>query len=141
MSVLPAAIVTHPRAQAEAAAVVLEPQHSTPPAAVIAQAELPPADRAAAPLVRPVTCTGTKVLSVELFPRRPLTLLPQHSTPPLVVNTHRAPETAVTSPVRPVTLTGTKLVVVELFPSWPSKPLVPQHSTPPLAVSAHADWT
>jgi hypothetical protein len=49
----------------------LEPQHSTPPPALRAQAKSFPADTAVTPLVSPETGTGTELFVVELFPSWP----------------------------------------------------------------------
>jgi hypothetical protein len=107
-----------------------------------------PTETDVTPLVRPVTCTGTGLLVVELFPSSPSSLLPQHWTPPEVVTAQaeNAPaDTDLTPVASPTTCTGTELSaptaypgIVTLSPSSPA-PLEPQQSTPPVAVTAQAN--
>ncbi len=68
---------------------VLSPQHSTLPAAVRAQADPHPADTAITPLASPVTGTAAELLPPsESLPSWPVSLRPQHSTPPPAVTAH-----------------------------------------------------
>ena len=74
---------------------------------------------AEAPVVRPVTDTGTLLEVVELFPSTPA---PQHwALPFTIAQVKYAPAAMVVTPlVRPMTGTGTLLsFVLELFPSSP----------------------
>ncbi len=105
----------------------LLPQHFTPPAVVTAHVCAPPAEMAAAPLLKPLTFTGVLLSVVVPLPNWPSLLWPQHFTPPAVVRAQVWPppaDTAATPLVRPLTSTGV------LLPA-------PQHFTPPAVVIAH----
>src|SRR5207244_2492391 len=65
-----------------------QPQHLTCPAVVSAQVCCPPAAIATTPLVRPDTSTGLLLSVVVPSPSWPLSLAPQHLTPPAPVTTH-----------------------------------------------------
>jgi hypothetical protein len=118
---------------------LLLPQHQTAPAGdVTAHANAPggvprnvepPTDTevTGTPLGRPVTCTGTELPVVELFPSSPNELSPQHQTAPsdVVAQAETSPaETDVTlAPVgKPVTCTGTALLAPFAGPCGPSSP-------------------
>src|SRR5262245_57131289 len=64
----------------------LAPQHLTPPAVVSAHVWARPAAIAIAVVPRPPTSTGTGLSVVPPLPSWPVPLLPQHFTPPEVVN-------------------------------------------------------
>ena len=76
-------------------------------------------------------------------PSCPLSLLPQHLTPPLVVSAQawRLPSAIVLTPLlRPETFTGTLLSVVVPSPNAPKTPsLRPQHLAAPAAVTAQVN--
>src|SRR5690606_22516963 len=62
-----------------------EPQHITRPALTTAQAWSEPTPIDCAPLVRPLTLTGTRLSEPDPSPSWPQPLLPQHFTPPAPV--------------------------------------------------------
>ena len=71
------------------APLAFEPQHWTPPAAVIAHVCASPAATEVTPLASPVTATGVRLPVLVPFPSSPLPLyLPQQSTAPAAVIAH-----------------------------------------------------
>jgi hypothetical protein len=107
---------------------------------------LPATEIAVTPDVKPETETGVNEAVVEPSPNWPLSLAPQHFTPPettahekpelLIIPLLPATDTAVTPDVKPETETGVNEAVVEPSPNWPLS-LAPQHFTPP-ETTAHA---
>ena len=100
------------------------PQHRTPPEVVSAHVNVPPAETAFTPELRPVTETGVELFDVPLPGE-----LPQHLRPLEVVSAQlRLPpaETAATFEESPDTLTGFVLDEVDPVPSSPAS-FNPQH--------------
>ena len=88
---------------------LLRPQHLTPPPDSRAQECEPPTAIAITPEVRPFTSTGVELFIVVPLPSLPFELLPQHFTPPSMVNAQLCDvpvRTCSIPDVRPVTAEG-----------------------------------
>jgi hypothetical protein len=85
-----ATIRTRPLPAAVPAGVAewFEPQHLTPPLVVTAHVMKLAVLSDLMPLVKPDTLVGLNLFVVVPSPSCPLWLLPQHFTPPAVVNAH-----------------------------------------------------
>src|SRR6185312_3614072 len=94
------------------------------------------------PLVNPVTSTGVKLSILTPLPSWPFELLPQHLTPPALVNAQAwlAPVASAMTPLlSPLTGVG---VWRSVFVPSPISPwsFNPQQETPPAVVIAQVNW-
>ncbi len=98
-----------------------------------------PAVRLMTPEVSDGTSTGVELFTIVPLPSCPKELLPQHFTPPALVNAQvwAPPKAKARTPlVSPVTSAGDELAgALVPLPSCPAL-FCPQHFTPPATVSA-----